>query len=196
MSLDLSRPWGHLRFLGERQEEIVRKDEHGKEYGSGEYHPPVLDLICDCGYDFSILKSSFPGKRKMRTCGRPVCEYEQERLTKTTTASTLFGERPNPADDPRLKALGEREAKRLGAVLANAASMRERLEIEKAYLERRGKLGRPKLSVEQRGTIISVRVPIHLVESTMELAEKFKTSRNAMIVSFIKDGVRLLKKDE
>ncbi len=37
--------------------------------------PLMLDLRCDCGYEWTLPVSEFPGRRYLQTCRRPECTY-------------------------------------------------------------------------------------------------------------------------
>jgi len=72
--------WGNLKLVKEYCPPIMHKRLDGSEYDSGNFGPPMWLLRCDCGYEFSIFKEDFPGRRKLRDCQRPECPICQEQL--------------------------------------------------------------------------------------------------------------------
>ncbi len=69
------RFWGHLELFGETQEPITKLDNEGHAYIADTRGPIYLQLRCDCGHAWEMLKSDFPGRRAMQSCGRPECKY-------------------------------------------------------------------------------------------------------------------------
>lgn len=88
--MQLDTCWGHLRVINIEREEVQafstvrRVDESDEEfagraisYATGEREPPVYVLECECGATVRVLASKFPGKRRMRSCGLPECEFSK-----------------------------------------------------------------------------------------------------------------------
>jgi hypothetical protein len=69
------RHWGHVTLLKQERAPQVAKDDQGNEYVSDTHGPMTMYFRCDCGRDFSHLRSEFPGRRFLRHCGHPDCEF-------------------------------------------------------------------------------------------------------------------------
>jgi len=79
MSIKTPRPrrrWGHITLLDMSHLPLVARDYTGKEYiADTRGGPLVWNMECDCGIVFSIPDDQFPGKRKLKSCGRPECPF-------------------------------------------------------------------------------------------------------------------------
>jgi hypothetical protein len=195
-------PWGYLRLLEERREPVMRQDLHGVEYDSGEEGPTLWDLLCACGHEFTIRKRDFPGKRRMRTCGRDECQYAQYEHVHRPRGPAFASPQAVKQENTRLKTLlstelGVRAEDRAEMrVNTNADNMLAHLGQERQIQVLRQQLGRPQLPPEQQAVVVSVRVPIHMLESIARLMKQLQMSRNQLIVSFIRTGIRTLEKED
>lgn len=79
-----SSRWAHLTLVRPvyRRQVIERNPLTGEEYVADTHGPPVMLLRCDCGHEQEILAVDFPGRRKMRYCGRPECPHGPRRPSK------------------------------------------------------------------------------------------------------------------
>jgi hypothetical protein len=48
---------------------------NGETYVADAWGEVVWKFECACGHVWEILKSNFPGRRKMKYCGRPECVF-------------------------------------------------------------------------------------------------------------------------
>ena len=62
--------WGNLQLLRTYSPPIMAKRRGGGEYYTGEDAPERWVLRCECGHEFEIEADAFPGRRKLRDCGR------------------------------------------------------------------------------------------------------------------------------
>src|SRR3990167_8180776 len=69
------RRWGHLTLKEVRRSPRVYRDAEGNPYEGGDYDPDIWVLLCECGREFEIRETEFPGRRRMRSCGKADCEY-------------------------------------------------------------------------------------------------------------------------
>lgn len=65
-------------------------------YHGGDFDPPTMVLLCDCGREFEVARNKFPGRRRMRSCGEDDCEYSK--IKEVGVRRTNLG-RPR-SDDP------------------------------------------------------------------------------------------------
>lgn len=92
--------WAHLRIL-ERFDELAAR---GAVTDTGD-QIKKWRLLCDCGHEFVISEDDFPGRRRMKNCGRPQCEYAE--ILKPKPEPVADVERPRPPGRPKL-ALADR----------------------------------------------------------------------------------------
>jgi hypothetical protein len=73
LKLDIGERSGFLRL--ESIEERPHMEGGGvvERYHDGTFEPPEYVFVCDCGWRFNVPVRDFPGKRKLRSCGRPEC---------------------------------------------------------------------------------------------------------------------------
>ncbi len=66
--------WGHIIREAEFRKPIIVKGRDG-EYVADTHGPLTWRFRCDCGFVWELEAKDFPGRRKMRTCGRRECPY-------------------------------------------------------------------------------------------------------------------------
>ncbi len=67
--------WAHMRVLRRFRAPIMMRDHEGKLYVADTQGPQMLALRCDCGHEWEIRQDEFPGRRKLKNCGRPQCPH-------------------------------------------------------------------------------------------------------------------------
>lgn len=67
--------WAHLKLLRTYREPVYVPGPKGVPYPSQAQSPAMLELQCDCNHVFSIRRDQFPGKRRLKSCGRLQCPY-------------------------------------------------------------------------------------------------------------------------
>ena len=82
MALMNSRFWGHVELVREYRDPIMLEGLDGKLYDSGEEGPRMLEFKCECGHVWSIRKDMFPGRRRLKSCGRRECTAQLKTNTK------------------------------------------------------------------------------------------------------------------
>lgn len=74
--------WGNLTLLEEHRAPLVLTAD-GKSYvADTKWGPRLMWLRCDCGFEFTLKKTDFPGRRVMRDCNRPECPYASARVAR------------------------------------------------------------------------------------------------------------------
>lgn len=86
--------WGTLVLKSVIRRPIMYPKYGGGEYHGGEYHPVEWVLECMCGHEWTIKAHEFPGRRKMRGCGRDRCTASEKPPTqpKLRPGRPLLGE--------------------------------------------------------------------------------------------------------
>jgi hypothetical protein len=76
MAQFINRNWGHLTHLDSYRKPLMIRNSDGTEY-VGDTHggPRVMLLRCECGQEFEVKESEFPGRRKLKSCMRPECPF-------------------------------------------------------------------------------------------------------------------------
>lgn len=64
--------WGHLKIIERGFDPVTAKGPNGL-YPTGEDGPQWWILACRCGFCWKFYVRSFPGRAKMRSCGRAEC---------------------------------------------------------------------------------------------------------------------------
>lgn len=67
--------WGHICKEDAYYKPIMALDHHGNEYIANTHGPFMWKLKCECGHQWEIEADDFPGRRKLRSCGRPECPH-------------------------------------------------------------------------------------------------------------------------
>lgn len=71
--------WNHITYDGRVRIPLMLKGMGGKLYDSGDVLDWQHDLICDCGYTWSVTDRDLRGKTLRKAfpvcCGRPECLY-------------------------------------------------------------------------------------------------------------------------
>jgi hypothetical protein len=67
--------WAHMRLLRTYWEPLMLKGLNGVPYVADSHGTRMMELQCDCGHTWSILKEDFPGRRKLTSCGRVECPH-------------------------------------------------------------------------------------------------------------------------
>lgn len=68
--------WGRISCLRIYHKPLMIRRSDGTEYVGDNYGgPKVMSLRCECGYEWEQETATFPGRRKMRSCMRPECEF-------------------------------------------------------------------------------------------------------------------------
>jgi len=75
MPTDKLDHWGHVALIRTWRVPIMAKTVWGEEYVADTYGPALWLLRCDCGLEWEIPKEDFPGRRILKSCGRPLCPY-------------------------------------------------------------------------------------------------------------------------
>lgn len=75
--------WGHLQLLDTRRVPIMGTDYRtGLPYVMDTHGPITMFFRCDCGFEFTMERSQFPGRRRLKYCMRPECQYAPKPRTK------------------------------------------------------------------------------------------------------------------
>jgi hypothetical protein len=76
-SLATTNRWGNLTLVGNAYyKPLIIKRSDGTEYiGDNQGGPRVMKLRCDCGFEWEQEVAKFPGRRRMRNCMRPQCQF-------------------------------------------------------------------------------------------------------------------------
>jgi hypothetical protein len=70
--------WAYVERLRIYRAPEMALDHHGTPYVADPSGGPwTWDLRCQCGHQWTILESDFPGKLHLRSCGRPECPYSK-----------------------------------------------------------------------------------------------------------------------
>jgi hypothetical protein len=67
--------WAHLTFVRRYRVPIIEIGSGGTPYVADTHGPWHMELECECGHMFSMPESAFPGRRKLKSCGRPECPH-------------------------------------------------------------------------------------------------------------------------
>ena len=71
--------WGNVSQMAEfRMPVLGRNVMTGETYITDSQGPWAWRLRCDCGYEWEINRGSFPGRRKLKSCGRPECPHGKQ----------------------------------------------------------------------------------------------------------------------
>lgn len=71
--------WAHIEVIRRYQAPIMLRDHEGNDYVADTAGPYVMVLRCACGHVWELRRDQFPGRRKLRNCGRPECPYASGR---------------------------------------------------------------------------------------------------------------------
>src|SRR5690242_5938185 len=92
--------WNHITYDGRIRIPLMRKGLNGRLYDSGEVEDWQHDLICECGYTWSVKEADLRGKTLRKAfpvcCGRPECLYNpppkcvKSNLPKTPTEPRIL----------------------------------------------------------------------------------------------------------
>lgn len=74
--------WGHITREDAYYRPNMALDAEGNEYVADNYGPMAWKLRCDCGYGWEIVAKDFPGRRQLKSCGRPECKYTPQSVTR------------------------------------------------------------------------------------------------------------------
>ena len=67
--------WGNITRCMAIRTPIMSEGPGGETYIADTHGPAVYRLTCQCGHEWDILQSEFPGRRKVRSCGRVECPH-------------------------------------------------------------------------------------------------------------------------
>jgi hypothetical protein len=83
--LDRNDHWGHVTLLSSFRGPLYLTGPGGKPYVADTHGgPQMLRLRCDCGFEWEIERQQFPGRRKLRSCGRKECTALPQKPPETT----------------------------------------------------------------------------------------------------------------
>jgi hypothetical protein len=67
--------WGHIQRLSAKHAALYEIGPNGPYEADPEGGPMTWRLRCDCGHEWDLLAMDFPGKKRLRSCGRPECPF-------------------------------------------------------------------------------------------------------------------------
>lgn len=85
MAYSAENYWGNIQRLRVFAEPELDNDQYGNQYETGRMHPTQWELQCKCGHVWTIFEHDFPGRRQLRDCGRPECEYANPPIVQRST---------------------------------------------------------------------------------------------------------------
>ena len=79
----ISQHWGNVTLLRSYHAPLYLPDPNGGMYlADTKGGPLMMELECDCGHRWEILQQTYPGRRKLRNCGRPECRFSHPKPPK------------------------------------------------------------------------------------------------------------------
>ena len=71
--------WGNLRIANAYRAPIMASERSpgfkGEDYIADTHGPRIWTLLCDCGHRWDVKVDDFPGRRRLRSCGRVECPH-------------------------------------------------------------------------------------------------------------------------
>lgn len=79
---EIGSNWADVTIKDIFREPIMLPNFIEGPYHGGDYGPVTYRMLCACGHEWEVEKAKFPGRRRMKNCGRAECEYSQPKEEK------------------------------------------------------------------------------------------------------------------